>query len=202
MQRVVPVVVLALAVVATNVAVLSADTTRVKVTLFYEHLCPDSIRWVSNQLAPNYDALRNVMDIEFIPFGKSRSINGGESFECQHGPLECEGNMAQSCILNLLPDQDRQVSYVSCQMDFNADPRGWECAFRSGVNLVNAQQCAEGPQGVQLQLEAERRTRQIPLTFVPTIVFNDQFDQSLTDRAFTDFFGVMCELTNNGAVGC
>lgn len=106
MQRVVPVVVLALAVVATNVAVLSADTTRVskqlqpclnngfvcvpktkkkmflivvtssctqvKVTLFYEHLCPDSIRWVSNQLAPNYDALRNVMDIEFIPFGKSR----------------------------------------------------------------------------------------------------------------------------------
>lgn len=41
-------------------------------TLYYEHLCPDSIRWVSAQLAPNYDALRDFMEIEFIPFGKAK----------------------------------------------------------------------------------------------------------------------------------
>ncbi|XP_055546176.1 GILT-like protein 1 [Wyeomyia smithii] len=189
-------------VVAANVALLSADTTRVKVDVYYEHLCPDSIRWISDQLGPSYDALRDIIDIDFIPFGKSVSINNGESFECQHGPLECEGNRIQSCVLNYIPEQDRQVSYVVCQMNFNADPRGYECAFRSGVNLISAQACVEGDLGRQLQLQAERRTQLIAPSFVPTIVFNGQFDQSLQDRSLNDFLGVMCELSNNAIAAC
>lgn len=192
--------ILIFAIVAASVAPLKAD--KLKVTLFYEHLCPDSIRWVSNELMPNYNNLRDHIDIEFIPFGKARSINGGQSFECQHGPLECEGNMIQSCVLNQLPEQDRQVSYVGCQMNFAADPRGWECAFRSGINLVAAQTCVEGVQGIQLQLEAERRTQQIPLSFVPTIVFNDHFDQQLTDSAFQNFKATVCQLLSNSIATC
>ncbi|XP_058454501.1 GILT-like protein 1 [Malaya genurostris] len=198
MQLIVSVLVFAL--VATNVALLNAQT--VKVEVYYEHLCPDSIRWVTNQLAPNYDDIRSVITIEFIPFGKSVSINDGESFECQHGPAECEGNRIQSCVLHLLPEQDRQVSYVSCQMHADADPRGWECAFRSGVDLTETQTCVEGDQGRLLQLEAERRTQQIAPSFVPTIVFNGQFDQTLQDRAQTDFLGVICELSNNAIATC
>ncbi|XP_058823208.1 GILT-like protein 1 [Topomyia yanbarensis] len=198
MQRAVSILVVAL--VATNVALLNVDA--VKVDVYYEHLCPDSIRWVTNQLAPNYEATKDIINIEFIPFGKSVSINDGESFECQHGPLECEGNRIQSCILHHLPEQDRQVSYVSCQMNFNADPRGWECAFRSGVDLVATQTCVEGDLGRQLQLEAERRTQQIAPSFVPTIVFNGHFDQSLQDRAQSDFLGIICELSNNAIAAC
>ncbi|XP_065093199.1 GILT-like protein 1 [Ochlerotatus camptorhynchus] len=192
--------ILVLAIVAASVAPLKAD--QLKVTLFYEHLCPDSIRWVTNELIPSYNDLRDHIDIEFIPFGKARSINGGESFECQHGPLECEGNMVQSCALSKLPEQDRQVSYVGCQMNFDADPRGWECVFRSGVDLVSTQSCVESVQGIQLQLEAERRTQQIPLSFVPTIVFNDQFDQQLTDSAYRDFKGTVCQVLNNAIAAC
>ncbi|XP_053691111.1 GILT-like protein 1 [Sabethes cyaneus] len=184
------------------VLALVAIKAAVKVDVYYEHLCPDSIRWISDQLAPNYEAMQNIIDIDFIPFGKSRSINNGESFECQHGPLECEGNRIQSCVLNYLPEQDRQVSYVACQMHFNADPRGYECAFRSGVNLNAAQACVDGDLGRQLQLEAERRTQLISPSFVPTIVFNGQFDQSLQNRALSDFLGVICELSNNAIASC
>ncbi|XP_055640909.1 GILT-like protein 1 [Toxorhynchites rutilus septentrionalis] len=194
--------ILVLTILGSNVALLSADTTRIKVDVYYEHLCPDSIRWVSNQLAPNYDALRESIVIEFIPFGKSRSINNGEQFECQHGPLECEGNRIQSCVLHQIPDQDRQVSYVACQMNFNADPQGWECAFRSGIDLNTLQTCVEGTLGTQLQLEAERRTKQIAPSFVPTIVLNGQFNQSVQDRAFKDFLGLMCDMTNNNLAVC
>ncbi|XP_062564312.1 GILT-like protein 1 [Armigeres subalbatus] len=193
MLRVVPILILAL--------VAASVDAKVKVTVFYEHLCPDSIRWVSNQLAPNYDALRNYIDLEFIPFGKATSINGGESFECQHGPLECEGNRIQSCVLDRLPQQDAQVSFVTCQMNFAADPRGWECTFRSGVDLVSTQNCVEGIQGVQLQLEAERRTQQIPLTFVPSFSFNDQFDSELNDLAFQNFPAALCRVDSSIA-GC
>ncbi|KAL9697879.1 hypothetical protein quinque_001320 [Culex quinquefasciatus] len=203
MKRVVSVLFVLTAVTAVNTAVLGAAANRVKVTLYYEHLCPDSIRWVSAQLVPNYNALRDFMEIEFIPFGKAKSINGGESFQCQHGPKECQGNMLQACVLHYLPEQqDRQVSYVACQMNFNADPAGWQCAEQSEANLQSVRNCDEGVLRTQLLLEAERRTQQIPLTFVPTIVFNGKFDQTLQDRALKDFRGVMCELTNKRVTGC
>ncbi|EDS30078.1 conserved hypothetical protein [Culex quinquefasciatus] len=203
MKRVVSVLFVLTAITAVNTAVLGAAANRVKVTLYYEHLCPDSIRWVSAQLVPNYNALRDFMEIEFIPFGKAKSINGGESFQCQHGPKECQGNMLQACVLHYLPEQqDRQVSYVTCQMNFNADPAGWQCAEQSEANLQSVRNCDEGVLRTQLLLEAERRTQQIPLTFVPTVVFNGKFDQTLQDRALKDFREVMCELTNKRIIGC
>lgn len=45
-------------------------------------------------------------------------------FECQHGEDECAGNAIQSCALNSLPDQDKQVEFVSCQMTFGSEPTG------------------------------------------------------------------------------
>lgn len=81
--------------------------------------------------------------------------------------------MLQACVLHYLPEQqDRQVSYVTCQMNFNADPAGWQCAEQSEANLQSVRNCDEGVLRTQLLLEAERRTQQIPLTFVPTVVFN------------------------------
>lgn len=43
----------------------------VKVTVFYESLCPDSIRFIENQLLPNYDSLKEFITLDFVPFGKA-----------------------------------------------------------------------------------------------------------------------------------
>uniref|UniRef100_A0AAG5CTD3 Gamma-interferon inducible lysosomal thiol reductase n=1 Tax=Anopheles atroparvus TaxID=41427 RepID=A0AAG5CTD3_ANOAO len=182
---------LLLVALAANIGQLQAAVT---VDVYYAHLCPDSVRWVQNQLLTLSPNLLNSITLDFIPFGKAQSVNNGQSFICQHGPAECEGNRVQSCILSLLPSQQAQVNYVGCQMSFDADPRGWECAFRSGVNLIAAETCVEGTQGTQLQLEAERRTQLITPAFIPTIVFNGQFDQALQDRSLTDFAGIIQEL--------
>ncbi|XP_053679765.1 GILT-like protein 1 [Anopheles nili] len=193
--------VLVLAAFAANVGQLRANTP-VSVDVYYAHLCPDSVRWVQDQLLTLSPTLLNSITLDFIPFGKAQSVNNGQSFICQHGPAECEGNRVQSCVLSLLPTQQAQVNYVGCQMSFTADPRGWECAFRSGVNLNAAEACVQGAQGTELQLEAERRTQQIAPAFIPTIVFNGQFDQALQDRSLTDFAGIVCELAGLSGVGC
>ncbi|XP_058058494.1 GILT-like protein 1 [Anopheles bellator] len=184
-----------------SLAVNVGAQTPVTVDVYYAHLCPDSVRFVSDQLMTLNQNLLNSVTIDFIPFGKAHSVNNGQSFVCQHGPAECEGNRIQSCILSMLPTQQARINYVGCQMSFTADPRGWECAFRSGVNLNAAESCVEGPLGTQLQLEAERRTNLISPAFIPTIVFNGQFNQGLQDRAQSDFAGILCELTGQG-VGC
>uniref|UniRef100_A0A2M4D000 Putative gamma-interferon inducible lysosomal thiol reductase n=1 Tax=Anopheles darlingi TaxID=43151 RepID=A0A2M4D000_ANODA len=194
--------VLSVLLVAALAACVGQAQAQLTVDVYYAHLCPDSVRWVQNQLLTLNPALLNSITLDFIPFGKAQSINNGASFTCQHGPAECEGNRVQSCILNLLPTQQAKVNYVGCQMDFAADPRGWECAFRSGVNLNTAEACVEGPLGTQLQLEAERRTHAISPAWIPTIVFNGVFDQTLQDRAQDGFASVICELTGVTGPGC
>lgn len=45
---------------------------KVHVGIFYESLCPDSIRFIKYQLEPIYADFDEFVDIDFVPFGKSR----------------------------------------------------------------------------------------------------------------------------------
>lgn len=40
-----------------------------KVSVYYESLCPSSIAFIVNQLYPGYKKLGNLTNIQFIPFG-------------------------------------------------------------------------------------------------------------------------------------
>lgn len=93
------------------------------VGVYYESLCPDSIRFIQSQLATEYPNFADFIDLDLIPFGKSTS-GDGTTFECQHGPLECEGNRIQSCVLSAASDTLSQVNFVACQMSYTADPSG------------------------------------------------------------------------------
>lgn len=45
--------------------------SQLHIGIYYESLCPDSIRFIKNQLEPEYRNFADFVDIEFIPFGKS-----------------------------------------------------------------------------------------------------------------------------------
>lgn len=121
---------------------------KVHIGIFYESLCPDSIRFIKYQLEPIYADFDEFVDIDFVPFGKSRvrvtkhlinqsamnnvlvffriylqSLNTdkGIEFRCQHGEDECNGNKIHSCALQLARTQAQQVAFVTCQMSYGAD---------------------------------------------------------------------------------
>lgn len=72
---------------------------KVLISAYIEYLCPDSRRFVNNQLSPTYQELSDIMDIEIVPFGKSNwtvdETSKQVTFKCQHGPQECYGNKIQ-----------------------------------------------------------------------------------------------------------
>ena len=47
----------------------------VQIQVYYETLCPDSIRFVAEQLYPTYQKLGQYLNIEFIPYGFASVIS-------------------------------------------------------------------------------------------------------------------------------
>lgn len=109
------------------------------VTVYYESFCPDSRAFITKQLAPAYNDIKDEVNIKFIPFGKSQSKDAnGDLFECHHGQKECAGNKLHSCGLeNLKSKPDAQVKFVDCQMKaFESDPSGKQVIIRHNFSLL------------------------------------------------------------------
>ncbi|KAI4457802.1 gamma-interferon inducible lysosomal thiol reductase gilt [Holotrichia oblita] len=174
----------------------------IKVSIFYESLCPDSIRFITQQLYPNNDAVGRYITVDFVPYGKATHVleNGVWQFTCQHGPNECHGNMMQACALDIIDDQDIKVNFVNCVMSspYPAnDSYIEECADVNGIAWASIVECAEDGSGADLLAALGERTHAVEptITFVPTIIYNDVYDASLQSSSLTDFLGTKIRVT-------
>ncbi|KAF5308906.1 hypothetical protein FQR65_LT00606 [Abscondita terminalis] len=173
---------------------------QIKLHILYESLCPYSIKFIQEQLYPVWPEIAPYVNIHFVPFGNSASLEDGVSFTCQHGPQECLGNKIQSCALNGLNDQNAQVEYVNCFMGTykksvdknNTKEMGQSCAEAVGLPWNYVKSCTKSLVGVKLQLKAEMFTLQHKPKSVPTILFNGHFYQKAQDESQVNFRGVVC----------
>ncbi|RZB58813.1 gamma-interferon-inducible lysosomal thiol reductase-like, partial [Asbolus verrucosus] len=166
----------------------------VKVSIYYEALCADSTRFIARQLYPNYSKLKNYMQLELIPYGKATHnfFDKKWHFECQHGRDECKGNKYQSCALAQNNGEEKDISFVHCVMRERnpSDVRKMEnCAKRLNINWDKISTCARTNQGDNLLARNGNKTNNLEpnISFVPTVVYNDQFDEHLQDLSLTDF---------------
>ncbi|XP_011185002.1 GILT-like protein 1 [Zeugodacus cucurbitae] len=171
----------------------SVAPNKLDVTILYESLCPDSIRFMGRQLAPAYGNLKENLNINLVPFGKSRSVNLGSEFYCQHGPAECAGNRLQSCVLNQESTQNQRVRFAICQMLAKDKQNVEDCTDLVGLSS-DVDDCVNTNVGTQLQLLAEQVTNQYTPSFVPTIIYDGVFNQQLQDASLYDFRGTVCAL--------
>ncbi|CAO1408492.1 unnamed protein product [Diamesa tonsa] len=186
-----------------------ACVSKVKVDIFYESLCPDSIRFIADQLRPNYPELKQHLQINFIPFGKSSSFlneeTGQVEFKCQHGPEECFGNKVQGCVLSKLTDQDSQVNYVACQMRPGAPRDHQQCVVEAGFAWEEIYECTQSDFATQQQQHFEQVSSPIIATtnWVPSIIYNDQFKAELANTSKSPpFKTIICDTIYNTNPAC
>ncbi|KAJ8922473.1 hypothetical protein NQ315_007501 [Exocentrus adspersus] len=135
---------------------------KLNINVLFESLCPDSLKFIREQLYPNWKDLAPYVNLKLVPFGKSASLEDG-TFICQHGPQECKGNRIMSCALQTITDQNLQVEYVNCFMDVfkkgRNDPEefGQLCSAQYGVDLNEMIKCYSSEEGTILQLQAEKK---------------------------------------------
>ncbi|XP_066252925.1 GILT-like protein 1 [Euwallacea similis] len=186
---------------ANLVCSVQGRTPKVSISIYFESLCPDSHNFIVNQLYPSWDDIRDYVDVRFVPFGKSTSLENGTKFACQHGSNECKGNRIISCALSRLPDQDLQVQYLRCFMDvykyatIDEEEKGQKCAQILGLVFEEfMRNCYQTKEGTRLQLAAEEDTRRVGPKFVPTVVYNGVFDQQLQNESIENFRETVCKV--------
>lgn len=178
------------------ISTISAQQTKLKIDVHIESQCPASKRFMQEQLKPNYEQIKNDIDLTIIPFGKSHSVtnSSGTFFECQHGSFECSCNMFQSCALNLIGDNmDVKTEFMICSMEVNA--KRFHCAVKAGLKVENVKKCVESDEGIKLQLKDEKKSAPIikQSGHVPTIVFDGKWNEKDDDDSEEDFLKVVKE---------
>lgn len=77
----------------------------VTVDIFLESQCPGCMSFVNNSLkrALATEELEKILKLQIFPYGNARqtlNADGTYTFACQHGPVECYGNLIEVCAIN------------------------------------------------------------------------------------------------------
>ncbi|KAK9753889.1 Gamma interferon inducible lysosomal thiol reductase (GILT) [Popillia japonica] len=174
---------------------------KINIDVFYER-AKKNFDFVENQLGPTWNDIKDYVNLNLVPFGKSAIFNGGTSVQCQHGQRECEGNRVMSCALHKIQDPSTAVHFVKCYMNRfiryarrDRQEFGESCVTKAGLNWnLDVKQCYESQLGTRLQLNAENQTNTYQPDFIPTIVYNKVFDQGLQDESLYNFKSTACTL--------
>lgn len=194
--------------------------SKVPVYVYYESLCPDSAKFINEQLYPVAKLFRENMDLKLVPFGKSSyKTQGSETlFECHHGPNECYGNKVHACALlhiqgnSYQPNNTKEaltLEYVNCLMERaqfkDGEFPGKVCAEQNEIhNWDTIAQCANSTEGSSLLKNYGEETAKLqqPLKSVPTIAFRQNFDSDNQKLAVENFRAALCKNLSPSPVEC
>ncbi|XP_063594564.1 gamma-interferon-inducible lysosomal thiol reductase-like [Penaeus indicus] len=121
--------------------------------------------------------------------------NGKITFDCQHGPRECEGNIVHACVTNLIKDEAKQIAIVHCMIDRNEQPMvvGKKCVEKHGEKWGSISSCVTSDKGASILKHMGEMTHRLKpeVTFIPTITIDgSQEDQK---HILLDFHKVLCK---------
>ncbi|XP_047477060.1 gamma-interferon-inducible lysosomal thiol reductase-like isoform X2 [Penaeus chinensis] len=168
-----------------------------RIEIYYEVLCTDSRNFIMRQLTPAYEKLKDILQVGLVPYGKAETQekNGKVTFDCQHGPRECEGNIVHACVTNIIKDEAKQIAIVHCMIDRNEQPMvvGKKCVEKHGEKWESISSCVTSDKGASILKHMGEMTHRLKpgVTFIPTITIDgSQEDQK---HILLDFHKVLCK---------
>lgn len=196
--------------------------SRVPVYVYYESLCPDSARFVNEQLynVASSKEFKKFLELHLIPYGKSSYTTQGSEvkFTCHHGENECYGNKVHACAIQHIqgnsyqPDisrEDLTLNYVNCLMHLAQLKDGAFPTKRCADEMKIDQwqqiiDCANSTEGSQLLKQHGDTTKKLqdPLKSVPTIAFKQTYDEELQKLSVSSFRHALCKNLSPQPVEC
>ncbi|XP_053649486.1 gamma-interferon-inducible lysosomal thiol reductase isoform X1 [Cherax quadricarinatus] len=173
----------------------NTEAPKVKVSVYYETLCPDSQRFIVQQLYPVWRDLKDIIQLDIHSFGKTVEYDGGSRFTCQHGSRECRANTMLTCAKKYIADESQFLDFVKCVMSrFTGTDAGPVCANETRVEFEEIQRCYGGAEGLALQhqLSLHQAALSPSLDYVPWILVNQVFTRHQLRAAQYNLRAVVC----------
>ncbi|KAI1286710.1 Gamma-interferon-inducible lysosomal thiol reductase [Halotydeus destructor] len=175
-----------------------AEDVPVKVSLYYETLCPYCRDFITGQLYPTFKKVGPILDIDLVPYGNANYTmrpDGSIYYQCQHGPVECYVNQIHSCLFERYTDTEFRLNFLNCTESSKPTRDSVkQCAQASSIDFESLDNCASQLSGQQLEYKMALKTEQLvpPHQFVPWILINDVHSDADQDLAETDLLKLVC----------
>eukprot|EP00448_Togula_jolla_P000877 CAMPEP_0170607538 /NCGR_PEP_ID=MMETSP0224-20130122/21108_1 /TAXON_ID=285029 /ORGANISM="Togula jolla, Strain CCCM 725" /LENGTH=249 /DNA_ID=CAMNT_0010932711 /DNA_START=65 /DNA_END=811 /DNA_ORIENTATION=- len=178
--------------IAGSVASESAQK-KVTVELFYETLCPTCAAYISEEIAAVWfdKELREHVQFDMYPFGNGyahASEDGSEySFECQHGEIECMGNMIQHCAMEVSDGPDAYMPMIICMEQAATtlvEEIGKSCAADQGISWSDISDCIDSAKAQKDMYEIALYSNSLDpeRLFVPWVQVDGKHDEMADQR--------------------
>ncbi|CAK1546571.1 unnamed protein product [Leptosia nina] len=172
--------------------------------------CPFVARYITESVGPVFAKYGQFLDIEFVPWGKTRRTENGE-LECQFGKRDCWANRLHRCAIDLLKDDPAaMVRYMVCE--FTTPKPGYngsyQCARDVGLRLIEVDNCMATEAGDRLAVAAESAATEAINTFgsIPYTVINGIVNRDVSVQARERLESVICfalaDDPNSGIKAC
>ncbi|XP_074640668.1 gamma-interferon-inducible lysosomal thiol reductase-like [Tubulanus polymorphus] len=172
----------------------------VQFTLYFESLCPDCKQFVTNQLYPTWMEIGEIMNLTLIPYGNAEERKAGNNwvFDCQHGKLECYGNIVETCAIYLLKNIKVYFPLIHCieqSQSTDIETVIKQCASTHHVDYNSLLKCANSSIGNHLEHEMALKTDALnpPHTFVPWVTLNGVHTDEIQKKAETNLLELICD---------
>ena len=113
---------------------------------------------------------REILDFQYVAYGNA-NWNGGK-VQCQHGPNECFGNIAENCATNVTAyNPVKYLPFVQCIENGQqiAQSQVDTCLAKHQIDAAKVDSCMKGPLGKVLEEQAHKATPPAH-TYVPWVV--------------------------------
>ncbi|XP_063358054.1 gamma-interferon-inducible lysosomal thiol reductase-like [Cydia amplana] len=180
------------------------DTVSLKV--YYESHCPGSVKFFKEQLAPSLERLGRHLEVLMIPYGHAKTYyeNGRYTFECQHGDVECYGNMLHACAIDVARNNTKAALFNACIMERTNDYNTLNylvnsCGHQYNISAYAIWETMNTGRGAMLLKGYGDETHALRPRYVPYVVL----DGAVADSVTTNHLGYFaCRLLNPRLSAC
>jgi interferon gamma-inducible protein 30 len=159
-------------------------TEKILVTVYYEALCPDSRYFITKQVVPTFNSIKDYIELQLIPYGKAETkvTKNDYIFECQHGEIECEANIVHACSISKIQDTRRQLDVIACMIKNNMHPMSILKSCTNQMDEYKAiENCAQSIEGRRLLMKYGQLTKALKpmISFIPTVTLDHDLDNQV-----------------------
>ena len=169
----------------------------VNLDVYLESLCPDSRKFVIKHLWPVYQQLEDRINLRMVPYGNARVTGepGSYKFNCQHGPDECYGNIAQTCAIEIMNNTKESLKFVFCAFHYQTQQGVIDKCVESEELRSKIKFCTDGPLGNNLEYKMAKLTNALKPrhTFIPWITVNGEGSRDINNQANKDLLHLVCK---------